>query len=157
MSSAQESETGMGFINAKSAVEKRLNLEFLGHKQGSTPIQFDNKTAVGILTDQMTQRRSKAMDMRFYWLKDRAAQGQFHIHWKRGMTNLADYHAKHHPTSHHRNVRSTYVSNSVSSYPSKRHCKGVLKPPNRYKPLHVKNCWKIHSNQSRNKSSLTHS
>ena len=139
MSSAQESETGMGFINAKSAIEKRLTLEFLGHKQGPTPIQFDNKAAVGILTDQMTQRRSKAMDMRFYWLKDRAAQGQFHIHWKRGMTNLADYHTKHHPTSHHRNVRSTYVLNTVSSFPSKRHCKGVLKPSNRYKPLHTKN------------------
>jgi len=154
MSSAQESETG--FINAKSAVEKRLTLEFLGHKQGPTPIQFDNKAAVGILINQMTQRRSKAMDMRFYWLKDRAAQGQFHIYWKRGMTNLADYHTKHHPTSHHRNVKSTYVSNSVSSYPSKRHCKGVLKPSNRYKPLHVKNRWKIHSNQSRGKSCSKH-
>ena len=32
MSSALESETGMGFINAKNAVEKRLTLEFLGHK-----------------------------------------------------------------------------------------------------------------------------
>jgi len=63
------------------------------------------------------------------------AQGQSSTR-KRGMANLADYHTKHHPTSHHRNVRSTYVSNSVSSYPSKRHCKGVLKPSNRYKPLH---------------------
>jgi len=77
MSSAQESETGMGFINAKTAAGKRLTLEFLGHKQGPTPIQFDNKAAVGILTDQRTQRRSKAMDMRFYWLKDRAAHTNF--------------------------------------------------------------------------------
>lgn len=66
MSSAQESATGMGFINTKSVVEKRLTLEFLGHKQGTISIQFDNKAAVGILTDQITQRRSKTMDMRFF-------------------------------------------------------------------------------------------
>jgi len=72
------------------------------------------------------------------------------------MTNLADYHTKHHPTNHQRNVRLIYVLNSVATFPSKRHCKGVLKPPHRYKPLHVKNRWKVHSNQSRNKSSSTH-
>ena len=73
MSSAQESE-GTGYINAKDAVPLRTALEELGHKQGPTPIQFDNLCATGIINDTVTQCRSKAMDMRFYWLRDRIAQ-----------------------------------------------------------------------------------
>ena len=49
------------------------------------------------------------MDMRFYWIRDRAKQGQFRIHWKKGALNLADYFTKHHPTPHHVDVRPTYL------------------------------------------------
>jgi hypothetical protein len=31
----------------------------------------------------MKQQRSKAIDMRFYWLKDREAQNQFIMFWAR--------------------------------------------------------------------------
>ena len=55
MSSVQESETGSGFINVKDAVPMRTTLEEMGHKQGPTPIQFDNKCAVGIITDTVVQ------------------------------------------------------------------------------------------------------
>ena len=113
MSSAQEAETGMGFLNARDAVPIRQTLQEMGHPQGPTPIQFDNIVATGVINDTVTQRRSKAMDMRFYWLKDRAAQKQFHIHWKRGASNLADYYTKHHPTKHHQKVRPTYVLNAT--------------------------------------------
>ena len=65
------------------------------------------------------------MDMRFYWLRDRTQQGQFHIHWKNGKSNLADYYTKHFTASHHQRVRSNYVLNNVQA---KRYCKGVLKP-----------------------------
>ena len=41
----------------------------------------DNSTANGILNGTMKQQRSKAIDMRFYWLKDIAEQGQFKIYW----------------------------------------------------------------------------
>jgi hypothetical protein len=113
MSSVQESETGSGFINAKDAVPMRTTLQEMGHPQGPTPVQFDNKCATGILTD--TQRRSKAMDMRFYWLRDRVRQAQFHVHWKPGNSNLGDYPTKHHPTKHHIAVRPTYVMNNILS------------------------------------------
>ena len=139
MSSAQEAETGMGYLNAKDACEHRLTLEALGHPQGPTPLQFDNQSAVGILTETMTQRRSKAMDMRFYWLKDRNAQKQIAVHWKRAHLNLADYPSKHHPAKHHQEVRPTYVLNSIYQFSRNqihrlqhflrsRHCKGVLEP-----------------------------
>ena len=44
----------------------RQVLEFMGYPQPATPVQVDNKCDLGILTDSVKQRRSKAMDMRFY-------------------------------------------------------------------------------------------
>jgi hypothetical protein len=43
MSSVQESETGSGFINAKYAVPIHTILQEMGHPQGPTPLQFNNK------------------------------------------------------------------------------------------------------------------
>jgi hypothetical protein len=136
MSSVQESETGSGFLNAKDAVPMRATLEEMGRKQGPTPIQFDNKCAVGILTDTVVRRRSKAMDMLFYWLRDRQRQGQFHVYWKSATSTLADYPSKNHPTKHHITVRPTYVLNNAKMHLLKalqrksqqRNCKGVFKP-----------------------------
>lgn len=119
MSSAQESETGMGFVNAKDAIPLKNAAIELGHLQGPTPLQFDNKVAVGIMTDTVKQKRSKAMDMRFYWLRDRAKQGQFHIHWKSGSKNLADLPTKHHPAKHHIKMRPQYVLNYAATLRSK--------------------------------------
>jgi hypothetical protein len=50
------------------------------------------------------------MDMRFEWLLNREQQGQFKIYWRPGETNLADYFTKHHPPSHHRDVRGEFLT-----------------------------------------------
>ena len=50
------------------------------------------------------------MDMRFHWLRDRECQNQFRIYWRPGPLNLADYHTKQHPGSHHRNVRPEFLT-----------------------------------------------
>ena len=65
-------------------------LEELGHTQPPTLMQTDNTTAIGIATKNVKQQQSKAMDMRFYWIKDRVQQGQFCIYWKPGKYNKAD-------------------------------------------------------------------
>ena len=109
MSSAQEAETGAGYYNAKEIIPLRQALEELGHPQGPTPLQFDNTSATQILKEEVSQKRSKAMDMRYYWLRDRAKQQQFHIHWKSGTQNLADYFTKHHSPSHHKKMRSVFL------------------------------------------------
>jgi hypothetical protein len=44
--------------------------------------------------------------MHFYWIRDRVQQGQFHIFWKKGIHNRADYFTKHHPAFHHQDIRS---------------------------------------------------
>jgi len=104
MSSAAEAELGALFLNAQAICPMRIALEELGHSQPATPLQTDNSTASGIANDTVKQKRSKAIDMRFYWVRDRVRQGQFHIFWRPGTTNRADYFTKHHPTSHHQAV-----------------------------------------------------
>jgi hypothetical protein len=71
LSSATEAEVGAAFYVTKEAVSVRNTLTALGHTQGSTPIECDNQCATGIMNDTVKQKRSKAMDMRFYWLRDR--------------------------------------------------------------------------------------
>ena len=109
LSSAAEAELGGLFLNGKTAVPIRTTLEELGHPQPPTPLQTDNSTAAGIANDNMKQKRSKAMDMRFYWIRDRVRQKQFHVYWRPGTENKADYFSKHHPDSHHCAMCSQYL------------------------------------------------
>jgi hypothetical protein len=101
VASAAEAELGGLFHNGKEAVPERITLDELGHPQPPTPLVTDNSTASGIANDSVKQRRSKAMDMRYYWIRDRVRQGQFHVYWRRGSSNRADYYTKHHPAKHH--------------------------------------------------------
>ena len=86
----------------------------MGHPQPPIAIYTDNSTAHGILNGTVTQNRSKAIDMRFYWLRDRVKQGQFKIIWAPGATNLADYFTKHHSPAHHKRVRPIYLQEANS-------------------------------------------
>ena len=74
-----------------------------------TPIITDNSTAYRIINNTVKQKRLKAMDMQFYWLRDRIAQKQFIIFWPPGKSNTADYVPKHHPIAHHRQMRSVFL------------------------------------------------
>ena len=87
MASAAEAELGALFLNCQEAVPIRITLEEMGHTQRPTPVQVDNSTVLGIATGTIKQRKSKAMDMRFYWIRDRKNQKQFNIYWKPGSTN----------------------------------------------------------------------
>jgi hypothetical protein len=109
LASATEAELGACYFNAREGVAFRIILDEMGHPQPPTPLQVDNSCAAGIVNDTVKQRRSKAIDMRFYWLKDRTVQGQFHIHWRKGSDNLADYFTKHHSPMHHRRMRTRYL------------------------------------------------
>ena len=105
MSSAAEAELGALYINAREAVPMRVTLAEMGHQQPPTPIQTDNTTAIGVVTNNIQPKRTKAMDMRFHWLRCRAAQDQFRWIWRPGTTNLADYWTKHHCPAHHQTMR----------------------------------------------------
>ena len=108
MGSAAEAEIGATYVNGQEAIPLRTTLAELGHPQPSTPMQVDNTTAVGFANDTIKQKRSKAIDMQFYWIRDRAAQGQFTIYWRPGTHNLGDLHTKIHPPSHYSKMRPTF-------------------------------------------------
>jgi hypothetical protein len=66
VASAAESEVGACFQNAKSRAPLRVILTELGHTQPATLLRTDNSTAFGILNETIKQKRSKAMDVRYY-------------------------------------------------------------------------------------------
>ena len=109
MGLAAESEIGATYINVQYAVPIRTLLLKLGHPQPATPIQVDNSTSDGFANDTIKQKRSKAIDMRFYWIRNHTSQGQLLIYWQPGITNLGDYHTKHHSPAHHQLMRPTYM------------------------------------------------
>ena len=109
LASAAEAETGGLFYNGQEAATIRTTLAELGDPQPLRPIQTDNSTVAGISNYTVKQRRSKAIDMHFYWIRDCVNQGEFLVHWKRGADNHADYFTKHHSPSHHRLKRSLYL------------------------------------------------
>jgi hypothetical protein len=89
MSSAAEADIGAVFINAKEGAVLRTPLEELGHKQPPTPMDTDNTTATGYSNGTIKQKRTKAMDMRFYRIKYRVKKDQFKIYWGPGFQNLS--------------------------------------------------------------------
>ena len=109
VSSAAEAEIAAVFINAKGAVPLRHTLMEMNHPQPPTEITTDNSTAANILNKTCKQTRSKAIDMRYYWVRDRITQKQFCLMWKPGDQNLADYFTKHHSPAHHKKMRSTHL------------------------------------------------
>ena len=74
MSSAAKVELGALYIMARKAIYIRIILDKLGHKQPRTPIQTDNSTAKGIINNTVQPKQTKAMDMRFYLLRNRELQ-----------------------------------------------------------------------------------
>ena len=128
MASAAESEYGALFLNGQAAVLIRTTLIKMNHPHPPTPIQVDNSTAVGISNKNIKQNRFKAMDIRFHWIQDRILQEHFNVFWKPGPTNLGDYHSKHHPTSHHIQVRHTNLHEPHGSHNT---LQGCVNTPNR--------------------------
>ena len=111
MSSATEAKIGALYINARKGVKEHNILEEMAHTQPPTPIQTDNLTADGIINLCVQPKRTKAMDMRFHWLRDWGVnQKQFRFYWRPGTLMRADYWTKHHPPSHHRHMRSEILT-----------------------------------------------
>ena len=69
MSSAAEAKLGALYLNAREAVYRRQILTELGHPQPRTPIQTNNLTAEGVVNSKFQPKCTKAMDMRFHWLR----------------------------------------------------------------------------------------
>jgi hypothetical protein len=86
----------------------------MGHNQDATDLKTGNTTEGGIINNTVQKKRSKAMDMRFYWVKYRVEQKQFNVGWAPGDTHLGDYFTKHHSPAHHKRMRPYYLHSKHS-------------------------------------------
>ena len=73
MASASKAELAAMFYNSREAIPLRVTLEEMGHPQPATRITVDNQNACGLTKGTMMPKKSKAMDMRFHWLRCREA------------------------------------------------------------------------------------
>ena len=71
MSSAMEAKLGGLFENFQKATSMRTDLAEMGHSQPPTLVTTDNTAANSIVNETAKQKRSRAIDMRFYWVRDR--------------------------------------------------------------------------------------
>ena len=110
VSSAAEAEYGGLFIAAQHATCLRSTLADLGYPQDATLLLCDNACAVGIASDTVKSKRSKTIDMRFHWVRDRVRQGQFVVQWRKGAHNLADFFTKPLPVKVHQSLMSLLVN-----------------------------------------------
>ncbi len=81
----------------------------MGHKQPLTPLQTNNAMAEAVTNRKVQPKRTKAMDMRFHWIRDRECQRQLRIYWRPEKLNYADYWTTHYPTKHHQNMRKEFM------------------------------------------------
>ena len=112
--SAAKAELGALFLNAQEAKIMALTLLEMGHPQPAIPIHCDNTTAVGIVNNTVKRQRSRAMEMRYFWLLDGEVQRRFAVHYHPGQENLGDYQTKHHIGTHHTRARPFYLHSSNS-------------------------------------------
>ena len=124
MSSAAEADMGALYETAKELVPIRLTLEEMGWKQPITPIQTDNTTAAGVVNNTIIPKKSKSMDLRFWWLKCRESQQQFRYYWVPGRNNWGDYSTKHHPPIYHEENRARCAGISKENQAK---CNGISK------------------------------
>ena len=94
-----------------------LKKRFLSEWPLPTPMEVYNEKAIGFLKSTMKQKLSKAIDMIFYWVRDRVNQNQFMIYWRPGANNVGEYVSKHHSPAHRQSMRQNFFVNLIRKNP----------------------------------------
>ena len=94
VASAYEAELAAVFTNMQRAEWLRTILGALGYPQGTTQLVTDNAVAVAFANDTCKQTRSKSVDLRFHWVRDRCRQRHFDVAFVKGTSNAADNQTK---------------------------------------------------------------
>ena len=108
VTSAAEAEYAGAFILLRDAAPLRQTATDMGHPQGATPVTCDNTTAVALANNTCKQKRSRAIDMRYHWVRDRVRLGDFKLVWRSNRFSLADYLTKCHAARHCIYMRQFY-------------------------------------------------
>ena len=69
-----EAEIAAMFHNAQAAIPIRTMLEEMGYPQPATPMITNNIIAKSVINNTAKQRKSRAIDMNYYWMRDKVAQ-----------------------------------------------------------------------------------
>jgi hypothetical protein len=97
VASAYEAELAAVFINMQRGEWLRIILNALGYPQLTTQIVTDNAVAVAFANDTCKQTRSKSVDLRFHWVRDRCRQRHYSVEYVKGSNNAADFYTKAQP------------------------------------------------------------
>ena len=111
MASAAEAKYGGLYMNTQESLPIKNTLIKLVHIQPPdvTPVRTGNSTADGITNRTVKPKKSKSMDMGFWWLVDRVQQNQSRIFWAPVNVNLSDYFSKKKRAFHYMKVRPIYL------------------------------------------------
>jgi hypothetical protein len=109
VASACEAEYASLFKIAQSAEILRSTLADMGYIRKPTKLLCDNTCALGIATSTAKQKRSKAINMRFHWIRDRVKEGHFDLIWMSGQDNIADFFTKNLPVSKYKKFKEVLV------------------------------------------------
>jgi hypothetical protein len=109
VASACESEYASLFKVAQAAEVLRNTLCDMGYQQQATKLLCDNTCAIGIANSTAKQKRSKAINMRFHWIRDRVKDGHFYIEWIAGGENIADFFTKNLPLAIYKKFKNRLV------------------------------------------------
>ena len=102
VASVAEAEYAAAFGGGQVLVELTLTLTNLGHPQQSPPLLFvDNECAIGLATSSVRPKKSKSIDMRLDWIRERAGQNFFRLVFLPGLINPADFFTKILPIYRH--------------------------------------------------------
>ena len=113
MTSATEAKLASLYIMAREAVYIILILKEMGHSQPPTPLQTDNTMTDLVFNEKIQPKRTKAMYMRFHWLREKECKKQFRICWQLGKSNYADYWTKHYKDTNHANTRKQFLTQHI--------------------------------------------
>eukprot|EP00957_Ditylum_brightwellii_P065264 4950314-Ditylum_brightwellii.AAC.1 len=106
--STAEAEVGGLYVNCQQG-EFCTALQEMGYPQHVTIVITDDSTADGIVNIRTKQPRTRSMDMRFYWIKDRIKQGHYLVMWQPRNNKLADYSTKYFPSAYYKSVQKMYL------------------------------------------------
>ena len=84
LASAMGAELGAIFVNCQRGTPTCMELVETVHAQPPNPVVRDSATGDGFVNYNIHQRRSRSIDMYFYWSRERVRQGQFLVYWMSG-------------------------------------------------------------------------
>jgi hypothetical protein len=109
VASIAEGEYCSQFLTGQTAYWHRVINERMGYPQPPTILYGDNTTAIGIATDSIKVKKSKAMDKNLHWIKDRTRLGDFLPMYIPTEKNSADYQTKNLAVKEHNRQVRNYV------------------------------------------------